>query len=125
MQGVDRYVHGPQESPDVLAVDVGHGVPLDQATSPAIQAFEGRINLDQGDAGPGAGGLVLPLAGDPRPEPLERPAQGPHLAHPAALLVAVLVEGEEALGAHQLLHLARVREHVLDADAVVLLHLVE
>jgi hypothetical protein len=81
--------------------------------------------LNDRDAGPGARGLVLPLSGDPGPEPPERTSQGPHLAHPAALLVAVLVEGEEALGPHQSLHLAGVREHVLDAGAVVLLHLIE
>ena len=47
------------------------------------------------------------------------------LAHTAALLVTVLVEGEHALGAHELGRLGRVRESVLDADAIVLLHLVE
>jgi hypothetical protein len=45
MQGVHWDVHGPQEGPDVVAVDIGHGVPLDQATSSTIQPFERRINL--------------------------------------------------------------------------------
>jgi hypothetical protein len=45
MQGVHWDVHGPQEGPDVLAVDICHGVPLDQATSSTIQPFERRINL--------------------------------------------------------------------------------
>jgi hypothetical protein len=40
VQGVDRDVHGPQECPDVLAVNIGHGVPLDQAAGSAILAFE-------------------------------------------------------------------------------------
>lgn len=48
-----------------------------------------------------------------------------HLADAAALVVAVLVEGEQPLGAHQVHHLLRLREGVLDLDAVVLLHLVE
>jgi hypothetical protein len=45
VQGVHRDVHGPQEGPDVLAVDIGHRVPLDQATSSTIQPFERRIDL--------------------------------------------------------------------------------
>jgi len=48
-----------------------------------------------------------------------------HLAHAAAFLVAVLVEGEHALGADQLLSLVRIREGVFDVDAVVLLHRVK
>lgn len=81
--------------------------------------------LNNGYARPGARGLVLPLPGDPGLEALEGPPQRPNLPHPAALLVSVLVEREEALAPHKVLHLAGLWEHVLDVDTVVLLHLVE
>lgn len=48
-----------------------------------------------------------------------------NLAHAAALSVAVLIEGEEAFGAHKIHGLLGVWEGVLNPDAVVLLHLVK
>lgn len=58
---------------------------------------------------------------------LEHPAAKilPHLADPAALLVAILVEGEQALRADQIHCLLRVREGVLDANAIMLLNVVK
>jgi hypothetical protein len=47
------------------------------------------------------------------------------LADPAALGVAVSVEGEQALGTDKVLDGRGVWEGVLNADVVVLLHLVE
>ncbi len=62
---------------------------------------------------------------NPQPRPRASPSPQPHLADAAALVVAVLVEGEQPLGAHEVHHLLRLGEGVLDLDAVVLLHLVE
>ena len=45
-----------------------------------------------------------------------------YLAYSAALAVPVLVEGEHALGAHQVHGLLSIWEGVLNAYAVVLLH---
>ncbi len=47
------------------------------------------------------------------------------LADAAALGVSVGVEGEQALGAHQVLYFLCIREGVLDVDAIVLLHSVK
>lgn len=44
------------------------------------------------------------------------------LAHTAALLVPILIEREHALGSNQVHALLRIREGVLDPDAIVLLH---
>ncbi len=48
-----------------------------------------------------------------------------HLPHAAALAVAILVEGEHAFLTNQLHGLRCIRERVLNANAVVLLHGVE
>ena len=56
-------------------------------------------------------------------ERLERALQRLDLAHAAAFLVAVAVEGEQALRGHQLLHRLGLREEGLDRDPVVLAHL--
>ena len=45
-----------------------------------------------------------------------------HLAHTAALLVTVIVEGEHALCPDQVHALLSIREGVLYPDAIVLLH---
>lgn len=72
-----------------------------------------------------AGRLILPLSGYPGANASQHSSQRSHLSHAAALLVAVLVEGEQAFGSHEGLHLAGVREQVLDVNAVMLLHGVE
>lgn len=72
--------------------------------------------------------LATPLSSNQAPALISLyppPPLRTHLADPAALLVSVLVEGEHALGAHQLHRLLGIREGVLDADAVVLLNSVK
>ena len=52
-------------------------------------------------------------------------ADAEHLSDAAALLMAVLVEGEHALLAYQIHCLLGVWECVLDADTIMLLHCVK
>ena len=45
MEGIDKNVHRSQESPDILAIYIGNGVPFDQAASSAFQSFERWVHL--------------------------------------------------------------------------------
>ena len=56
--------------------------------------------VDDGNAGSGAGRLVLALTSDPGPETPESSSEGPHLPHSAAFLVSILVEGEKTFASY-------------------------
>ncbi|GER56286.1 ribosomal protein S12 methylthiotransferase RimO [Striga asiatica] len=105
----------------VVSTHVCKWVPLDEASGPAIEAHEGRVQLNGGYLGTGARGLVFALARNPSPEATEGPSQWADLTHAAALLVAVQIEGEKALAANEGLDFGRFRKSVLDSDVVVLL----
>ena len=101
---------------------VGERVELDERT---LGRAEGRIELDDGDFGAGAGALVAALARHPRAERPERSHQRLDLADAAAFLVPVLVEGEEPLLPHELLNRFGLREERFHGDLVVIADTIE
>ena len=92
--------HDAEEVPDLLGGHVGEGVVLDQRPRAARLALKHGVHLHHGHRLPRPRRLVLPLPRDPGLQAGELAAQGADLAHAAALAVPILVEGEEALGAH-------------------------
>lgn len=121
VQGVVRDLCGADGGPHFRRGDVCQGIVLDE--DGFVGSLEGRIGLNDGDGGTSARALVLPLARDPGGQGGELATQRTYLANAAALLVTVLVEGEEALLVDEFGDLCGLREGVLDLDAVVLLYL--
>lgn len=109
--------HHPQKVPDLGTRHVRQRVKLDQRAGPPGGPLEHRVDLHDRDGLPRARGLVLALAGHPRRQRLELPAQGLHPPHAAALGVAVFVEGEHTLLSDEGHGLLGVRESVLDAES--------
>src|SRR6185312_6507513 len=85
---------------------------------PAARAGEGLVALDGGDRPAGRRALVAALPGGPGAEGAEGALQRLDLADAAALLVAVVVEAEEALLLHEGLERRALGRHEGDLDAV-------
>src|SRR5215813_14222095 len=94
VQRVVRHLVLADVGPHLLRRPVGERVELHER---ALGRAEGRIELDDGHLGARPRTLVLALAGDPGAERPERAHQRLDLAHTAALLVSIAIEGIEAL----------------------------
>ena len=125
MEIVRRHAHDAEEVPNLGARHVAQRVVLDKTASAPFQSLEYRVDFNDRNTLPRTGALVLALPRDPSAEPGQLLAQRFHLADAAALLVAVLVEREQALFPDQFHHLLRIWKCVLYLDAVMLLDGVE
>ena len=122
VQRVYRQAERPDGVPDVLRAGVGQWIELHQRGT--ALAPEGRVELHHRHVAAGRA-LVAALAGDPGLESRELARERRDLAHAAALLVAVLIEAEQALGPHQALDRGGIGKAVLDAQFEVVLYRLE
>ncbi len=99
MQLVVGNLHSPNIVPNLLGTPVGQGIEFHQ---PIAGAGKQLIVLNDRNAVAGARALVFALPGNPGVDFQQLLAKRADFADAAALLMAILVETEQAFFAHQL-----------------------